>query len=142
MRYAGESFDSVDLVPGYIADAANHLYVFVPLHEEDEAYGYVIFRDCVDKIYNRFLHNYQNRLSLVLDKFRHALTLDHINKKLLDLMGKDSLTGVKNRMAYEDKEKYLQSLINDGSDTAFAIAAFDVNNLKLINDNNGHDAGD
>ena len=45
-------------------------------------------------------------------------------------------------MAYEDKEKYLQSLINDGSDTAFAIAAFDVNNLKLINDNNGHDAGD
>ncbi len=142
VRYAGESFDSVDLVPGYIADAANHLYVFVPLHEEDEAYGYVIFRDCVDKIYNRFLHNYQNRLSLVLDKFRHALTLDHINKKLLDLMGKDSLTGVKNRMAYEDKEKYLQSLINDGSDTAFAIAAFDVNNLKLINDNNGHDAGD
>jgi diguanylate cyclase (GGDEF)-like protein len=45
-------------------------------------------------------------------------------------------------MAYEDKEKYIQSKINSETAMPFAIAMFDVNNLKLINDSMGHDAGD
>ena len=57
-------------------------------------------------------------------------------------MRRDPLTNVNNRMAYEDKEKFLQSQINSTTETTFAIAMFDVNNLKLINDTYGHDAGD
>ncbi len=142
VSYNGEVFAGRELIPGYKADGENHLYVFLPLHEGDSVYGYIIFRDCIEKVYNRYLHTYQNRMNLVFEKFRHALTLDQINIKLMDLMRKDPLTGVKNRMAYEDKEKYLQSLVNSESDTEFAIAMFDVNNLKLINDTGGHDAGD
>ena len=142
VSYNGDVFAVRELIPGYTINGENHLYVFLPLHEEDSVYGYIIFRDCIEKVYNRFLHTYQNRMSLVFEKFRHALTLDQINIKLMDLMRKDPLTGVKNRMAYEDKEKYLQSLINSESETEFAIAMFDVNNLKLINDTGGHDAGD
>ncbi len=142
VSYNGDVFAVRELIPGYTINGENHLYVFLPLHEEDSVYGYIIFRDCIEKVYNRFLHTYQNRMSLVFEKFRHALTLDQINIKLMDLMRKDPLTGVKNRMAYEDKEKYFQSLINSESETEFAIAMFDVNNLKLINDTGGHDAGD
>ena len=116
--------------------------MFLPLHEADQAYGYLIFRDCINNIETRFLHTYQNRMGLVLDKFRHALTLDLMNKRLLDLMRRDPLTNVKNRMAFEDKEKHLQAQINSGSEEGFAIAMFDVNSLKLINDSQGHDAGD
>ena len=135
-------FPSRDLIPGYKDDGPNHLYVFLPLHEADEAYGYIIFRDCMDKVENHFLQTYQSRMGLVFDKFRHALSLDQVNKRLLDLMRRDPLTNVSNRMAYEDKEKFLQSQINSTQETAFAIAMFDVNNLKLINDTYGHDAGD
>ena len=135
-------FSSHDLIPGYNGDGVNHLYAFLPLHEADSAYGYLIFRDCLDKVGNRFLHNYQNRMSLVLDKFRHALTLDIINKRLLDIMRRDPLTKVNNRMAFEDKVKFLQSMINSESDQKFAVAVFDVNNLKIINDSEGHEAGD
>ena len=57
-------------------------------------------------------------------------------------MRRDPLTNVNNRIAYDDKEKYFQSEINMGTNPDFAIAMFDVNNLKLINDSKGHDAGD
>ena len=140
--FKGESFNSRDLIPGYDPEGSNHLYVFLPLHEADSAYGYIVFRDCIDKVENHFLLTYANRMGLAFEKFHHALTLDHINKRLVDLMGRDPLTNVNNRMAYEDKEKYLQSLINSGSDEGFAVAMFDVNNLKMINDSQGHEAGD
>ena len=142
VRYTSEQFTTRELVPGYDSEGNNHLYVFLPLHEADITYGYIIFRDCMEKVANRFLHTYQNRMGLVFDKFKHALSLDLINKRLLDLMRRDPLTNVNNRMAYEDKEKYLQSQINSDSELEFAIAMFDVNNLKMVNDSGGHDAGD
>ncbi len=143
----GQEFDagkfiSKDLVPGYKGEGENHLYVFLPLHEGDEAFGYIVFRDCMGKIRDHFLQTYQSRVSLVFDKFRYALSLDLINKRLLEVMRKDPLTKVNNRRAYEDKEVYLQSEINSETGIAFAIAMFDVNNLKLINDSKGHEAGD
>ncbi len=142
VRYREDRFPTSELIPNYDSEGPNHLYVFLPLHEADEAYGYIIFRDCMEKVENHFLHTYQSRMGLVFDKFRHALSLDLINKRLLDLMRRDPLTNVSNRMAYEDKEKYIQSKINSETAMPFAIAMFDVNNLKLINDSMGHDAGD
>lgn len=140
--YPEDTMDTRDLIPGYKDDGVNHLYVFLPLHEAGAAYGYIVFRDCIDSIPNRFLLNYKNRLSLVFEKFSHAVTLNQMNKRLLDIMRRDPLTKVSNRMAYEDKEKLLQSQINSAEDVKFAITMFDVNNLKLINDTEGHEAGD
>ncbi|MBR5975914.1 MAG: diguanylate cyclase [Clostridiales bacterium] len=140
--FTGERIESHDLIPGYRADGPNHLYIFLPLHEADCSYGYLVFRDCIDKIENRFLYTYENRMGLVFEKFHRALTLDITNKRLLNLMHRDVLTRVNNRVAYEDKENYLQAQIISDPDFRFAIAMFDVNNLKLINDSGGHEAGD
>ena len=140
--FKGYDFESRDLIPGYADDGKNHLYIFLPIHEADNAYGYLVFKDCPEKLANHFLQNYYNRMCLALEKFRYALTLEHINKRLLDLMGRDPLTNVNNRMAYEDKEKHLQAEINSEPDCTFALAMFDVNSLKMINDSQGHEAGD
>ena len=141
-EFGEDQFPSRSLIPGYDPGDSNHLYVFLALHESDDVFGYIVFRDCMNRILNHDLQSYQNRLGLVIDKFRHALNLDLINKRLLDIMKKDPLTNVSNRRAYEDKETFLQSKINSGEDYRFAIAMFDVNNLKLVNDINGHEAGD
>lgn len=141
-NYNEEQFPSRQLIPCYDSDDKNHLYIFLPIHESDENYGYIIFRDCIDKVGNHFLQTYQSRMGLVFDKFRHALSLDLINKRLLEVMKKDPLTNVSNRIAFEDKSKVIQSEINADKEVEFAIAMFDVNNLKLINDSKGHDAGD
>ena len=54
----------------------------------------------------------------------------------------DALTGVRNRHAYLDAEEHLDRLIAEGLNPEFAITVFDVNDLKTVNDTEGHHAGD
>lgn len=54
----------------------------------------------------------------------------------------DILTGVKSKHAYVDREEQIDKLINKGEMGEFAIVVFDLNDLKLVNDTYGHDAGD
>ena len=54
----------------------------------------------------------------------------------------DALTGVRNRHAYLDAAAQLDQRLQENTPTAFAISILDVNNLKLINDAEGHQAGD
>ena len=54
----------------------------------------------------------------------------------------DALTGVKNRHAYLSAEEELNCQIAENKQTDFAITVLDVNDLKKVNDNSGHHAGD
>ena len=55
----------------------------------------------------------------------------------------DALTAVRNKGSFDHYARKLQQRINDPNDTpAFAIAIFDCDDLKLINDRYGHDKGD
>ena len=68
----------------------------------------------------------------------HTLQLNNYEKKVVT----DQLTGVKNRHAYSLKEKDLNERITSGEIGAFAVAVCDINNLKQVNDREGHSAGD
>ncbi len=68
----------------------------------------------------------------------HTLQLNNYEKKVVT----DQLTGVKNRHAYSLKEKDLNERITSGEIAAFAVAVCDINNLKQVNDREGHSAGD
>lgn len=54
----------------------------------------------------------------------------------------DSLTGVKNRNAYRIYEERLNAQIEVDRAPEFAIVILDVNDLKVVNDTEGHKAGD
>ena len=54
----------------------------------------------------------------------------------------DALTGVKNRNAYRVYEERLNAQIEMNRAPEFAIVLLDVNDLKKVNDNEGHKAGD
>ena len=54
----------------------------------------------------------------------------------------DGLTGVKNKSAYLEKLQNLELQLEEGSNREFAVAVFDLNDLKTVNDTLGHDAGD
>ena len=55
---------------------------------------------------------------------------------------KDSLTGVRNKHAYVEMETEINEEIVEELQPEFAIVVLDVNNLKWVNDNLGHKAGD
>ena len=53
----------------------------------------------------------------------------------------DTMTGVGSKTAYLKKISRLQKLIQEGN-ADFAVAVFDMNGLKIVNDNYGHEMGD
>ena len=55
---------------------------------------------------------------------------------------KDALTGVKSKHAYIDVEDEINRHIEDHTIREFAVAVFDLNGLKHINDTFGHKVGD
>lgn len=60
-----------------------------------------------------------------------------------ELARRDELTGVKNKIAYRELEASVQGNIDNGLDYLnFALVVCDANNLKQINDTQGHTAGD
>ena len=54
----------------------------------------------------------------------------------------DPLTGAKNKHAYVEIEVQADTDIREGRMGRFALAVFDLNDLKAINDTKGHEAGD
>lgn len=54
----------------------------------------------------------------------------------------DALTGIKNKHAYQAAESKLDRQIAEGTAPAFAVSILDINDLKRINDTEGHQAGD
>jgi len=54
----------------------------------------------------------------------------------------DSLTGVKNKRAYDEFERNLNHQIAEEACDEFSLVICDINGLKHVNDNYGHKAGD
>jgi diguanylate cyclase (GGDEF)-like protein len=69
----------------------------------------------------------------IIDMFKLNTRLEFVTK----LAYEDGLTGLYNRTSYNEK---LQEF--DEAGCSFGIVMFDINNLKQVNDNIGHDAGD
>ncbi|MBP5292601.1 MAG: GGDEF domain-containing protein [Clostridia bacterium] len=83
--------------------------------------------------------DYRNRIE-------QALIREKIQQKELgefkNLAYTDSLTQVKSKLAYLEDIAELDRQMKDGTAASFAVAVFDLNGLKKINDKYGHDAGD
>lgn len=136
-------FETRQLVPYKDPDKKNRVFVFVPIHEITDNYGYMIFCDNVDIVGNgNHLFEFMSRFDTIMSKVRQNLSLRVLNKKLIELTETDTLTNVKNRAAYATKEGELNSIIKSRTHLNFGIGVFDINDLKKINDNLGHESGD
>ena len=88
----------------------------------------------------------ERKATQALRDLRESLGREEKQKKELKATKKkayvDPLTGVKNKNAYVEASDSLQRRITDGLEPEFAVAVFDVNDLKRVNDVEGHEAGD
>ena len=75
-----------------------------------------------------------------LEKMMNAVKLGVQSEFVSQLAYRDGLTGVGNRTAFQEKLEELEK--EKKQLPGIAIIMFDVNDLKLINDNQGHQKGD
>lgn len=84
-----------------------------------------------------------DEVGLLTRAFRHMR--DYLKLYIRDLNSRaytDAMTGVKNKGAFNACVVRLNNAIRRGEGVEFALAVFDCNNLKQINDGYGHEHGD
>ncbi len=87
-------------------------------------------------------HQSKDEVGMLAESFQQTVNqlqqyMDYIN----GLAYRDALTGVKNKTAYNDMSKRMEEQMRSGR-PEFAIIVLDINGLKQVNDNFGHDFGD
>ena len=87
--------------------------------------------------HTHFIICVENRDEDVRKEQEHLAALSTANA----MARRDELTRTKNKTAYRETENTLQKFIEEGSDP-FGIVVSDINGLKLVNDTEGHRAGD
>lgn len=138
----GTTFESKYGLPELIKEKKEpKTYIFTPLHYLDRTFGYFVFVDEVlvrnSSIFIYWLINMGHNLENV----RRNTLLKNVTKHLDELYIKDSLTGAYNRFGMERffadiKKKCLMSRLN------MQLSFIDLDNLKKINDQFGHEEGD
>ncbi len=74
---------------------------------------------------------------------RQRLEAERENSRAFrNMANTDSMTGVRNKHAYSDYEQLLNEKIRENEIDKLAVIVCDVNGLKLVNDTQGHAAGD
>ena len=112
--------------------------VTMQLHSGDEMIGFFGFDSCRPRTWERELDALMvvlgNLLSDVFEKMR-------LEKELMRSSITDPLTGLYNRRYLLARlERAIESYRHDG--TPFALAMFDIDHFKRLNDTHGHLAGD
>ncbi len=111
-------------------------YPFLPLYTVGYMLGTCLMRTFV------ILDTRDEYKQGLLDALQREQTQREELKSTWQLAYKDSLTGVKNKLAYAEMEAQKNIQIAGNSAPQFAVAVFDLNDLKAINDCKGHDTGD
>lgn len=79
------------------------------------------------------LQELTNNITIMAEKTKEYI--EYIN----NMARKDALTGLRNKTDYA---MYVQDINETTEEKQYAIVLFDVNNLKFVNDNYGHEKGD
>ena len=128
------------LLPDIDVADKDDIYVFSPLHFREQEVGYLAFKNCDYLLDSQLIFEIMNVLLESMENMYHRLLLSHLNEELSQLYVLDSLTGLYNRMAYNRYAvpMYQNCMLNRET---LMVMFIDVDRLKFINDNFGHDTG-
>ncbi len=116
-------------------------FLFLPVHFSGHTVGYFVIQNAVYLMEKQYLFQITNALTSAMENLHKKEKLEYMNRKLSTLYLVDQLTGMYNRMGYQKLgESYFQ--IMHKSKRRILIFFIDLDKLKYINDNFGHEYGD
>lgn len=135
------SYKKMSLLPNYLEKDSDAAYVISPLFFENRSFGYVAMafeNNVLDYPFKlvSFIMNITHLLATICDNKRTRVLTEHLESIYL----KDVLTGLYNHHGFDNQRDLL--LQHQKEYKYIHAMIFDLDLLKTINDNFGHEAGD
>lgn len=135
------SFSKTSLLPDFLQENSDAVYIVSPLFFEDRPFGYVAISFKNNQIdYHFKLVQWITNITQLLQNICEAKHTRALTEHLEDIYMKDVLTGLYNHHGFQHYEQILLDSAEEG-DVIIAFL-FDLDELKTINDNFGHKEGD
>lgn len=135
----GCEFDSRQLLPDLDPVFGDNNSAFIiPIHFQDRAIGYLLTPYVVYDQHTESIHSFSLMVNRCIETIRLHEHMMNLNNRLSFLFTHDQLTGISNRYGFYDK--FRSGRLRMAKDI-FVVSA-DMNDMKYINDNFGHSAGD
>lgn len=116
-------------------------YLFLPLHFKDKCIGYFVIKNAVYLMKQQFLFEIMNSLTTGIEQLYSRTMLAKMNSALTMLYNHDSLTSLYNRFGYNHyASRFYEEAKSEGK--IVSVVYYDLDRLKFLNDNYGHDVGD
>lgn len=111
----------------------------IPIHQRGKNFGFVVFKNSIFPLMESSFWNWKNGICNSLGNLNDRMLLKSAVEELNELYMRDSLTGLYNRFGMDS---FLANRANDIYNSSVLFLFGDVNGLKKINDNYGHEEGD
>lgn len=136
-----EFADTVEFLNYIDTNGAGQAYMITPIHFRQYTVGVLVVKNSRFLYSNPFYYDINATFSTKLESMFKQTQLEGAMEKLKVVYDHDRLTGLYNRVAYEETilplfEEY------KASGKRCAIVFLDVDNFKIINDTKGHKYGD
>ena len=128
-----------------IMPAAEHLlsrkfpYIFCALNYLDKPCGYLCFYFTLDYENYCKIPQYVTSINYAINNFIILKHQQYISKRIEEIYKSDYLTGMLTRKSFYIE---LDEFMNHTENITLLVASMDIDGLKYINDNYGHDDGD
>lgn len=141
-------FNSSDVLPKQFQhELSTGLLIMTPLYSDKILYGYLLIEPSDTKLL--YTEAAAHSIGNAMRTHYHMATLqsqktslEFVNTELAHLANHDALTGLANRLQFQ---QYLDECIETNSaetDLGFLLLFIDLDGFKLVNDTLGHNAGD
>ncbi len=135
------AFAKEELLPAELAREEPMVYFFLPLHFNESFFGYTAISFYGGGCYNEFYEPFMVNVANALESIRIQEKMQHLIWELEEMNVKDFLTGLLNRRGFE---KFTGMFLNQAKEEGLRIfiLGLDLDDMKGINDKNGHEEGD
>jgi len=118
-----------------------NFYIYSSLHYLDHYFGYIITTDIDLSLGTSYYHMFINNICTALESIDAITKMDYMIKLLEQSSYYDALTHLYNRVGFFKEAEVIMSSAKKLNEPMFLMFA-DLDGLKLVNDNLGHEAGD
>ncbi len=129
------------IFPMFDTEERGRDYLFLPLHFRERTVGYFVVCNAVYLMKRQYLLHIINVLTSAMENLHKKERLIYLNRELSELSVKDTMTGMYNRLGYQELAcRLFDEKKRQGEN--LTVLFIDMDRLKYINDHFGHIHGD